>query len=245
MSSRTFDFFVMGVAKMIEGDPLPDELLYSLNQLSLQPWFDTPFTVRSILQRCEQPLATWWQEDIPAQVDRNAPLLETGNLSESTEAYLVWLKDNGVDYERTISQLHTVMDNLAFRKLVQNLRDAYQTEPRCAQKEYVRLRSFIIQHPFVDRYDLIDEFRDGRMVTPEDVIALYVEADAIAETLNLSAQNSERQFYDCSRCGVVRVQLGVLKSINPNVCGKSCPQRHSGWQPVAPSRQLLTLRFGV
>ena len=245
MSSRTFDFLVIGIAKMIEGDPLPDELLYSLNQLSIKTWFDTPPTVRSVLQRCEQPLATWWKEKIPNQMDASMPLLENGNLSESTESYLIWLKDNEVDYKNAISQLHTVMDNLAFRHLIQQLRDAQTAKPGAAQDEYVRLRRFIIEHPFVDRYDLIKAFRDGRIITPENVLSLYIETSNISETLCPSHQRSERKFHNCTRCGAVRVKLGALQSINPNVCGKHCPKPRGGWQKIIPSRQLLVLRLGV
>lgn len=237
-----FPYFVIGVAKFLDGERQSPQLRYALNLLAATDWFQPPLTTQGLLALCNRPINEWWRgEPLPEQIDPDEALIVRGRLSESAENYLAALSEDG-NHRDTIAAIASFEVNNRFRRLFQQLRAAYVTDIETAQSEYIQLRRFLIRNPFTDKRTLRRTFRHKKYLTPQAVRQLYADAVELAPLLHDPENDC---FYNCQRCGAVQRVDGVLQGVNAAVCEMACPRWEDGWQPVAPDDTLLVLHEAV
>jgi len=246
----TFPYLVIGLAEFLEKPvrryPYPDSLRYSLNHLSFALMSSYPKTIDGLVDIFSKPLSSWWTGDVPADFDPNEPLIEDNDLSYEAMSYLenLYEQDN-VALQDSLSQLDLVLDNLRFKRLIDRLREKSLSDPVGAQNDYVTLRKFIIEHPYVLQKEISEVFSETRYIQATEVSDLYIRATDIAGVLRYPDPDGHQVYWLCEQCGPLRVKHGQLESLKRTVCANHCPRQHGGWKPVNPTTQLNILRKGI
>lgn len=250
MTNQNFILLIIGLARFLQQEPrrypYPPELQYSLNVLALEKLAGHPKTLTGLLHQLEQPLASWWAGALPPTFPPDAPLVENGELSFAALEYLEALTESEqIPVWAGITEIEVVVDNQAFRNVLERLRTAARTDPTGAQQEYVKLRNFLIRHPFVRLTEIGQEFSETHHVSADEVANLYVAANPLIDVMGYPNDNGQRVFWQCEQCGPLYLKSGYPASIKQTVCGQHCPRYRNGWRAIEASRQLRVLRKGI
>ena len=250
MNIDIFPYLVVGLAEFMEKQersyPYPDSLRYSLNKLSLAFLSDYPKTIDGLLQLFTKPLDEWWPGESPSDFDPDEPLIENSELSFEAITYLERLSEKGnMTFRESLSRLEVIVDNMKFRQLLECLREKYLTDPAGAQREYVFLKRFIIEHPYSKLPEISQTFSQAGYINATEVSELYLETNPIAEILQYPNLDGHKRFWLCEHCGPLRINRGRRESIKQSACGKHCPRHQDGWKEIIPSSKLGVLRKGI
>jgi hypothetical protein len=174
-----------------------------------------PVTLSGLLRRCRRPVGEWLPSAaIPANFPPNAPLLYPGPAIELSEAAAELLDDAlfvGADSgELRLSDARSLarfLENRRFADLLRRLRAQPWTP--AVQRDYVRLRRFLIEHPCTTREAISGHFADASTLSPATVGALYMDCPP------------SEPVFQCDRCGMLRAVGGSahrLVGAKPALC---------------------------
>jgi hypothetical protein len=209
---EAFDYLVIGLVKLLQQNswyPYPDFLQRTCNILALMmvniPY---PRTLAGFLKLIEEPVKDWYPLEVPNSFDLDFGLFYDGRLSEEAARYFydeLLERTQLPESASTITQ-QLAIENYQFQKLIDRLREQSNTE--FAQREYVLLRSFLIENPYTTTTHLRQEFGTGitQLINPQEVGNLYDDCD---ETLT---------HWNCERCGPLTEKQGRLHGNKPSVC---------------------------
>jgi hypothetical protein len=248
-----FEYLVVGLALYFEKGqkyPFPDVLQYSTNVLALAKRSDMPKTFSGLLRLLqEQPLYKWYPFELPKGIDPQTRLLEVNGLSFEAIEYLDQFTEHnktsifGLQYSQA---LNIVTANGDFLQLKRRLEDEALQNTSMAQQEYIRLRRFIIEHPYTTLEALENYFMSSNcIVCVRDVAKLYVEAGSRASSLRFPDTSGQEMYWLCIHCGPLLATATGLESIKVTACGKHCPRTRGGWKAVPISKEVLVLREGI
>jgi hypothetical protein len=212
--------------------PFPDLFQRACNLLALHmPEGSYPRTLGGLLSLCEAPVREWWPRELPTTFDSSAVLVYDGTLSEEANYYLYedLLERHQVGDIITIGLRQVAIEDDEFGRLLERLRAA--DDQLHAQVEYVRLREFLIVHPYVTPERLRESFA-GRHITPLDVSRLY------------DHDLPRSLYWNCDRCGPLIQKHGILRGIKKNACDdhlEGLPHVRS--VPYTPG--LCRIKFGI
>lgn len=247
MQDYLFEQMLVGISEFFEKQrqyPYPNILRHSMNILAYQLNTKYPKTVSGLIRLLETKTVGEWcsPEHLPNDFDSSAYLVENNRLSDIALEYLESFEneDRLVDLSHPID-LKIILDNIRFRKLRERLQEAVLKYPSQAQQEYVRLRKFIIRHPYTTLGEIEAEFEFCKFIQVQDVADLYVTAYDIDTLLKYPDENGNIHYWSCDRCGVLRVYQGSLKTIKPSICGKRCVKPKN----ISIHRDVLVLREGI
>lgn len=250
LNPDVFPYLVIGLAEWLEQEtrsyPYPPFFQDSLNRLSLSLLYEYPQTMAGIVRLFSQPLEEWWIGEYPAEFAPEEPLIEDGALSYEAMNYLDYLsQQEKLSYQDSLARIEIVVDNRKFRKLFERLREKSLIDAEGAQDDYVTLRRFLIEHPYVWITEISRVFSQTKYVDAADVGALYVETGQVTDLMQFPDKKGHPHFWLCERCGPLYVRRGQLESVKPTVCDFRCRRHQDEWQKMAPSRQLRVLRKGI
>lgn len=125
------------------------------------------------------------------------------------------------------------LDNQPFAQLLARLRDQARhpaTAP-AAQRDYVRLRRFLIEHPLTTAFAIGEAFQAARFVRAAEVGELYEPA-------------GPGPHWHCQHCGPLHGADGGLRGIRPRLCADHLPGSPALLPGPAGPSQVLRLRPG-
>lgn len=251
MKSDSFPYLVVGLAQFLEKEdrcyPYPDALRYGLNHLSLGMLSHYPKTLHGLIQLFAKPLREWWPGDLPSDFEPTAPLLiEDNELSVEAENYLEKMSEqDNLAFQDSLSRIEGIIENRKFRQLWEYLRNKSLEDMNGAQRDYVTLRRFLIEHPYTPLTDISQVFSETKYINTTQVHELYRKTNEIKDLLQHPNSNGLQVFWLCEHCGPLRVKYGQLESIKRSACGKHCPRYRGGWKEIQPTSQLCVLRKGI
>ena len=221
MSSDKFDYLLIGIKEYLDFQqkyPYPDLLHYGMNILSIEIKKSVPFpkTMRGFLNLLEEPVVDYLPSNwIPSEFNGDFGLLDMGSLSEEANDYIYEYLAEAISkrdkvpesFAATVKKI-TEIDNSKFIRLFNKLKDAYHNDnSKKAQKEYLILRSFLIEHRYATVEDIRNAFKRTRYVSAEEVGDLYEDCQ------------DGRDYWYCDRCGILTERNGYLKGLKPRLCG--------------------------
>ncbi|MEG4325441.1 restriction endonuclease-related protein [Microcoleus sp. herbarium5] len=239
--TEVFDYLVIGSKEYLERDqkyPYPDLLRHAMNSLALEikPSIPFPKTMNGFLKLLEQPVKDWCPSSfLPKEFDRDFGLMDEGSLSEAANDYLaeVLLEKGGIPEYASASIKQLAIDNLKFTKILNKLREVYNdSDSELAQKEYLLVRSFLIENPYTTPSEIRKIFMRTKHISTEEVGELYEEC-----------QENQTYWY-CGRCGLLTEKHGTLKGIKPSLCGNH-HQDQSYVHQFEWERGLLRIKDGI
>lgn len=252
MNTDNFTFLVIGLAQYLENVengnryPYPDIFRFSLNSVALMLGADYPKTMTGVLKLFSIPVTKWWTGDLPADFDREESLLEYGELSFEANAFLEHIfEDKSSVLQDSLLQIGIILDNRKFRAIFQLLSDKSKEDPDGAQKDYVTLRRFIIEHPYARLTEISRIFSQTKYIQTTDVTELYRKTNEIESRLEYRDSDGAKKLWLCPKCGPLYLKQGKLAGIKPSMCDRSCPQHQGGWQSISSSNQLMVLKQGI
>jgi hypothetical protein len=185
-----------------------------LNGLAVALAEAAPLTAQSWLALLSQPLRDWWPAALPraAAFAGEFSLLEDGQPSEEANRfyYAVLVEEAGLAGSSAAAA--RALDNQTFAHLLARLREKNRqpaTAP-AAQRAYVRLRCFLIEHPLTTVAAISEAFEDARFIRAAEVGALYEPAEP-------------GPHWHCRHCGPLHVANGGLRGIRPRLCADHLP----------------------
>lgn len=201
-SQITFDSLVVGLSKYLQADekyPYPPLLQHCCNALAGE-MKNYPKTWGGFLALLEQPLKEWWPFDVPNGFDSDFGLTYEGEFTEEANHYFY---EELLERDGTLKNLNRDnLENRQFQRLMERLRSAdYGVE---AQRDYVLLRSFLIESADTTRADIRTTFA-GRKITPFDVSEIYEDC-------------GPRDGWTCDLCGPLRERRGQPRGLRPSAC---------------------------
>ncbi len=187
----------------------PPGLIRAQNHLALLMGADFPKTFTAFLKVCQKPLKDWYPG--ASSLTNFTPeysLLAGEQLSEQASDYLYSLPDDLVaEHQRRGYVPASVLDNWEMQQLIQHLHsmdDAIE-----AQRLYVTLRCFLIEHSWITR-------RDWNTLRRQNIPDEYRE---ILRTKFYTQEETTTEFYVCDRCGILQTVDGQLIGVKPAWCG--------------------------
>jgi restriction endonuclease in pPIWI_RE module len=245
LPEEVFPYLAIGLAKYVESEqkyPYPDELFYSLNQLSLAMLTTYPSTITGLFELFEKPLEQWWPGTLPQGIDPRFELLYEGTLDEQVVEFLLEYK---LPAEATFQDIQVILDNQVMINILNVARNAYIGDPMGASKEYAAIRQYVITYPWSSNEQLRRQFRDLQHIRIQDVGALYQDSRSLHATLLYQRSDaSEARYWNCPVCGPLYLRNNRLGSLKPNACLGRCPGPQ-GWQDLDPASHLLVLKRGI
>ena len=212
-NSTAFDGLLVGLAAWFSDKrtyPFPSLLQHACHALALhQTLAPFPRTMTGLLRLMHTPVRSWWPLGIPPEFDADSGLVYDDQLSEEASRYLYQeLYERAQLSPQASAELQQLtIENYQFRRLIEQLWAAYDHDPEAAQESYVRLRRFLIEHPYATPDDIHDVFWDVSYLSMADVGGLY--GDDL-----LSGQD----YWNCKRCGPLAERYGQLRGVNPSAC---------------------------
>lgn len=233
-----FDCLVLGLAKLIDQEflyPYPDLFQQACNQLSLQMEAGQyPLTMMGLFNLFEQPVKSWCPFQIPESFERDFGLVTDHRLSEEAAEYLhMELREKAEIPESASAVVQKLFaEHYQFQKLFERLRDQYRSDPVVAQHDYILLRKFLIEHPFVEISQIRRTFRRAQYLDIEEVGGLY-DPCSDGDT-----------YWNCDRCGPLFQKYGHLYGSKPSFCDdhrRSLPFVNR----IEGTRELLKIKQGI
>jgi hypothetical protein len=181
-----------------------------LNGLAVALATTAPLTARGWQALLSRPVRDWWPATLPraAAFEGDFSLLEDGQLSEEANRfyYTVLVEEAGLA-GNSAGAAARALDNQAFAQLLARLRDKNRqpTTAPAAQRDYVLLRRFLIEHPLTTVAAITDAFEDARFIRVAEVGELYEPA-------------GPGPHWHCRHCGPLHVANGSLRGIRPRLC---------------------------
>jgi hypothetical protein len=217
MSSATFDALIIGTQELLvqsRPHPLPALFQRVCHLLSLYLKGTYPRTHAGLLRLFERPVGEWWPIGLPAEYDAAFGILDDGRLSEEASQYFFTQLLEQAQLPRDAGPLmkQIVLDNRQFKLLIEQLQEKYQHDPEYAQREYVKLRRFLIEHPYTTSANLRANFRSTRYISAVDVGRLY-DRDLLEGLL----------IWNCTECGPLTMKQHNLRGIKPSICNDHRP----------------------
>ena len=174
-------------------------------------------------------------ELLPESIDPDFPLLDDGQLDDQVVEYLEGMPASS----SLITHIQEALENEQIGIFLQNMREAYNSYPETADKEYRLVRQFLITHPCTTNLDLIDAFALLKVAKLADVQAMYKNA---GKTPHLHHQN---QHWLCPHCrGILRWHNNRPRCLKHNVCGRLYPDYH-GRIAMPIDDDTLILKRGI
>lgn len=224
--------------------PLPADLRYSLNFLAFYRGNDFPRTVEGLFNKTRQPLKDWWPEElpIPDEFDREAPVTTSDKeLSEDAKDFLYdWAEETGVALSADLVAKNNAGDNLVISQLIDNLRDKYgqaaEKERLQIQVEYVTIRRFIIQTPYVTSNELRQLSYQLR----------YTNSTEFAEKAYYYTDDHTKDYWQCENCGpLIEKTDGAFTGRKTSVCNDHVDLTAKHIKKVAGAQNLRVLKPGL
>ena len=228
-NSTAFDGMLVGVASWLHNGqsyPFPALLQHACHMLAFHltavPY---PRTMPGLLHLMQEPVGTWYPLPLPPEFDADYGLVAHGRLSEEASRYLHQDLFDGqrISHEAESTIQTIAIENVQFRRLFERLRLAYEDDPERAQKDYVQLRRFLIEHPFATTDQIRESFWDAVYLRVEQVGGLY--GNDLAEG---------QLYWICDKCGPLVEQRGRLYGVNHRACADHLPSsehvRHVPWR---------------
>lgn len=136
----------------------------------------------------QTPIRLWWPyENFPDGIDPDAYFIDTNlQIPAYVEELLLDLDDLSENQRFNAAELKLVLDNRKIRDALQQARDHPQLE-----ESYVVLRSFLIEHPWINVEDGIDVPREARQLMGQ--ISDYYEMPSIN-------MRHDGKYWLCPRC---------------------------------------------
>jgi hypothetical protein len=186
-----------------------------LNGLAVALATAAPPTAQGWRALLSQPVRDWWPAALPraAAFAGEFSLLEDGLPSEEANRfyYAVLVEEAGLAGSSAAATARA-LDNQTFAHLLARLRDKNRqpaTAP-AAQRDYVLLRRFLIEHPFTTVATIMDVFEDAHFIQNREVGELYEPA-------------GPGPHWHCRHCGPLHVADGGLRGIRPRLCADHLP----------------------
>lgn len=207
-----------------------------LNGLAVALPAPTPLTARGWQALLVRPVRSWWPPTLPraAAFDGDFGLLEDGQLSEEANRfyYTVLVEDAGLQGNSAAAAAR-VLDNQLFAQLLARLREkAHQRETApAAQRDYVRLRRFLIEHPLTTAAAIGEAFQEARFMRTAEVGQLYESA-------------GPGPHWHCRHCGPLHLANENLHGIRPHLCADHLPGSAALLPGPAGAGEVLRLRTG-
>lgn len=156
----------------------------------------------------ENPVSTWYPLNTPTEFDCAASLMYDGQLSEEANRFLFQelLEEGQLSLSANGVLQQIALENHDFKKLIEQLQSAASENPEEAQKEYVRLRAFLINYPYASTEQLRSHFSNTRYISPHHVGNLY------------EACLHGKSYWNCNECGPLIEKNGLLRGIKPTIC---------------------------
>ncbi|QKG56217.1 hypothetical protein GKZ68_05905 [Hymenobacter sp. BRD128] len=207
-----------------------------LNGLAVALATAAPLSARGWQALLSRPVRDWWPATLPraAAFESDFSLLEDGELSEEANRfyYTVLVEEAGLAGSSAVAAAR-VLDNQVFAHLLARLRDKNRqpaTAP-AAQRDYVRLRQFLIEHPLTTAAAIGEAFEDARFIRVAEVGELYEPA-------------GPGPHWHCQHCGPLHVADGGLRGIRPRLCADHLPGSAAVLPGPAGPGEVLRLRPG-
>ncbi len=195
-----------------------------------------PLTARGWQALLSQPVQSWWPAALPraATFEGNFSLLEDGQPSEETNRfyYTTLVEEAGLQGSSATAAAR-VLDNQLFAQLLARLRDKARqpADTPAAQRDYVRLRRFLIEHPLTTVAALQEAFQDARFMRVPEVGDLYEPA-------------GPGPHWHCRHCGPLHRADGDLRGIRPQLCADHLSGSAALLPGPAGPSEVLRLRTG-
>jgi len=240
-----FDYLVIGLAKLLQKDdkssypkyPYPELFQRTCNVLALKmrnvPY---PRTLAGFLKLLEEPVKAWYPLEMPEAFDPDFGLAYDGRLSEEASRYFydeLLERMQLPESASTIAQ-QLAIENYQFQKLFHRLREKSDHDPELAQKEYVLLRSFLIENAYTTTTQLRQKFGTGKIqhIKAQEVGDLYNDCD------------EHVAYWNCDRCGPLTEKYGRLHSIKPSACNDH-RESLSYVHRITSERELRCIKRGI
>lgn len=239
-STEIFDCFIVGLAKLLKQDclyPHPDLLRRACNQLSLHmKEVRYPRTMAGLFDLFERPVKSWYPFRVPHSFDSDFGVMYNGQLSEEAAQYFYveLLERARLPESASGVTQQLVSEHYQFQMLFERLREKYQSDPENAQKDYVLLRTFLIENPYPTISQLRQRF--GRRKTK------YLDAQEVGGLYNSCDESVV--YWKCDRCGPLSEKYEHLYGNKPSICDdhrKSLPFVHR----IDGRRELLRIKKGI
>jgi hypothetical protein len=213
---KLFPELVLGLALYTQehfrwANSYPAGLIRAMNGLALLKGADFPKTFTAFLRLCHQPVEEWYPGDVE-NFTKAYRLLINGQLSEQASDYLYSLPADLVEqHQRKGYVPGSVLDNWEMQQFIQHLHNMDDSAE--AQRIYVTIRSFLIEHSWITRRDLNALKRQN---IPDDFRDLL-------RTKFYEPDDRATDFYVCERCGILQIVDDQLIGIKPGWCGEHRP----------------------
>lgn len=193
-SNQLFTFLIAGLLAFAESNwkyPYPSTLsrarglLYGAAVERGQWKFES---MGDFIKLVQTPIRSWWPyENFPDGIDPDAYLVHTDlQIPAYVEELLLDLDDLSENHKFNAVELKLVLDNRKIRDALQQARDHPELE-----EAYVVLRTFLIEHPWINVGDGIDVPREARQLMVQ--ISDYYEMPSIN-------MRHDGKYWLCPRC---------------------------------------------
>lgn len=204
---RATDIFINLVfglqAHLQDHQNVPDALRRAMNALAFVMREDYPKTLHAFLARCSQPLSLWDALIVPDNFNAHQPLIYDGGLSEEAQEFCLQVAETaGFDFAAYGDVPQTVLDNRMMAELRQKLLERPDRE--AAQHLYVGVRSFLIEHAYTSRDQLMALSREVRL----ELRGFYDELPPLPHT----------ELKVCERCGLLEWRNERWQGVKPDYC---------------------------
>lgn len=193
-SNQLFSFLIAGLTAFAESNwmyPYPSTLsrargLFYGAAIERGKWkFES---MGDFIKLVQAPIRSWWPyENFPDGINPDAYLVDTElHIPAYVEELLLDLDDLSENQRFNATELKLVLDNRKIREVLQQARDHPELE-----EAYVVLRSFLIEHPWINVEDGIDVPREARQLMVQ--ISDYYEMPSIN-------MRHDGKYWLCPRC---------------------------------------------
>jgi len=235
---EAFDYLVIGLAELLRQDckyPYPELFQRACNMLALT-MRDIPYpcTLAGLLKLLEEPVKAWYPLAVTQAFDSDFGLTYDGRLSEEASRYFydeLLERTQLPESASTITQ-QLAIENWQFQKLLDRLREKSDRDSELAQKEYVLLRSFLIENQYTTTTQLRQKFGKNQYIKPQEVGDLYDDCD------------ENVVYWNCDRCGPLNEKYGRLYGVKPSVCNDH-RESLSYVRRIASERELRRIKRGI
>ncbi|MEP7287813.1 MAG: hypothetical protein ABI947_18820 [Chloroflexota bacterium] len=211
-----FAELLLGVALYIERPTgwesgYPPGLLHAMSNIALGMGTAFPKTFSAFLTLCHKSLVDWYPYPL-ADFTTDYPLMNDGQLGEQAKDYLYSLPDELLQkHHKTGFLPASVLDNweiVRFLDRMHSMDDAVE-----AQRLYVIIRSFLIEHSWITSKDLIALKQQNVTEESRDYL----------KTTFYQQDDSGDEIYCCDYCGILHITDGQLAGIKPIWCDDHHP----------------------